>query len=75
MPDEDLNYLRIHDLSKRVDTLELRQQATENFLQSKFPGEISPEFVGDMGELGTDPDLKPIELIFGEPGRITNATR
>ncbi len=60
-------YLRLYDEIKTREALETRVKRLENFLQSKYPGDLAPEFAGDHGELGAAPDLNPIALDFSAP--------
>lgn len=73
MSDEDTNYLRIHELTKKVNSMEVELRALASFIQNKFPGEIAPEFAGDAGELGAAEDLNPIPIIYGEPQETADA--
>lgn len=60
-------YLRLFDEIKAREALEVRLARLENFIQNKYAGELSPPFEGDAGELGTAPDLNPVQIDFSAP--------
>ena len=67
MPTVETLYLQLHDEIKKRDAMEVRLKRLEDFIQSKYAGELSPPFAGDHGELGTDPELNPVEIDFSAP--------
>lgn len=63
----EMLYLRLTDQQRAIDDLTLRFEVIERFVKEKNPQHFAPDFAGDMGELGSDPALKPIPIIYGEP--------
>lgn len=60
-------YLALTDLQKEKDALNTRVEVLEHFIRERFPEYFA-------GEVGTeiDPDIKPIEIVFGEPQERLN---
>lgn len=65
--DYETLYLRLFDEMKKREAMDTRLKRLEDFIQSKYAGELSPAFEGDHGELGTDPTLNPVVIDFNAP--------
>jgi len=55
-------YLRLFDEMKKREFLETRIDVLEHFIKMKYPN----EFAGDADTI-TDPELKAINIVYGEP--------
>lgn len=60
-------YLLLREAEKKIETQDVRIQVLEHFIRERFPEYFA-------GEAGTtiDPELKAIELTFGEPQERLN---
>jgi len=60
--DVETLYLRLRDETKAREYLQTRVDVLEHFIKQQFP----EYFAGEVGTV-VDPELKPIELNYGDP--------
>lgn len=53
-------YLRLYDLTKQVEAIDTRLAVMEHFIKQRYP----QYFAGEVGTVA-DPELKPIEIVYG----------